>query len=112
MVRSAEFGEIVEGGLAIPNDSGAGIQHGAHPVDVPGLFAFATIFRMGDRNQVMDEIDRPDVFVASPSRESRIVEASVPDVEIKAVFSPKLSPGGGSQDALDEPAPSSGSRLA
>ena len=104
MICSAEIGEIVEGGLAISDDSSAGRQHCTHPSDVPGLFAFAAIFRMGDWDEVVDEIDRPDIGAANPGSEARIIETRVPDIEIKTVLPGKLSPRGRSQDAFDYPA--------
>jgi len=110
MVCSTELGEIVEGRLAIPNDASAGRQHCTHPADMPGHLAFAAKFGMGDRNQVMDEIDRPQVCAANPNIEPWIVEARVPDVEIKAAFPPELPPRGRSQDAFDETAPNAGPR--
>lgn len=59
----------------------------------------------------MDEINRPDICAAKPGIESRIVQARMSDIEIKAALAAKLSPRGGSQDAFDDPAPNARPRF-
>jgi hypothetical protein len=49
---------------------------------MPRIFAFPAIFRMGNRNQIVDEVDGANVGFAKPVAETVAVQTSVTDVKI------------------------------
>jgi hypothetical protein len=47
-------------------------------------FTSPAVFGMGDRNEVMDKVDRPDVRPRDPLSEAQRIKAGMSDVEVKA----------------------------
>ena len=56
-----EAAQFVDGRFAVADDAGRCRQHRAHPLAVPVCLSRPAEFRMSDRNEIVDEIDRPDV---------------------------------------------------
>ena len=77
---SAELRELVECGLAVCDNAVTGHERAAHPFAVTTIFAGAAELRVRDRDQVMDEIDRPHVRLREPLTKTRGIQASVADV--------------------------------
>jgi hypothetical protein len=59
------------------------------------LLSGPAIFRVGDRDEIVDEIDGTDVGTAHPLLEPGIVEAGVTDVEIKSSVATAFFTGSG-----------------
>ena len=80
---AAELFERVEGRLAVADDPGGGRERRAHTQAMALGFAVTAEHRVRDRDQVVDHEDRPQAPGGDPPRKAGIVEAGVPDIEVK-----------------------------
>jgi hypothetical protein len=59
---------------------------------MPPILAVPAAFRMGDRNEIMDEVDGANVSFANPVAKTVSVQTGVTDVEIDTTFTGAVQP--------------------
>jgi len=79
---ACKLSQVVECRLRIADDAGPRGEDVLHACAMPVGFALATILRMGEGNEVVDEIDRPQPMTSNPSGKRRVVQPSVADVQV------------------------------
>jgi len=75
--------QFVDGLLAVADHPGAAGQDRRHPPRVPLVLARAAIFGMGQRNEVVNEINCAQPVRPHPAPERGVVEAGMAQVEIE-----------------------------
>ena len=78
----------VERELRITDHRGAGLQHGLHAPDVQRLLAGTAVFRVGDGNQVVHEINRLLARSGQPLGKAAPFHAGM--TEVKTQLAPRL----------------------
>ena len=69
---------------AIGDHTGARCKHRPHPATVPLILSVPAKFRMGDRDQVMHQINRADVALSTPRSHAGYIKAGMTGVEPQA----------------------------
>src|SRR6185312_16159478 len=90
-LRRGEFRQLVQSRPAVSDHPCAGRQDGSHPLPMSLRFSGAAELGMGDRDQVVHEVDGPDIRLSGPRSITVRVESSMTDVQIEPVL-PRATP--------------------
>src|SRR6185312_15662903 len=82
-LRRGEFRQLVQSRPAVSDHSCAGRQDGSHPLPMPLRFSGTAELGMGDRDQVVHEVDGPDIRLSGPRSITVRVEPSMTNVQIE-----------------------------
>src|SRR3954453_18006012 len=83
MLARAERGKLIERSLAVADNAGRRRQH--RPDSRAMLFGLASAakFGMSDRDEIVDQVDRPDLRPRHPLAKAGGIQARVADVQVK-----------------------------